>query len=126
MVFHQPAQEGMAEKLGKFSAPAGRGEMEETVFIKHPAGGQHMEMGMKNQVVAKSVQGGDGSDFAGGDAGALPQPECERFSRGGAKELEVLAVAPENPAQRPWHGKDDVAVGQRPANFGGDELGCFD
>jgi len=65
-VVHEAAQEAEAEKFGEFGGAAGRGEMKLAVFIEHAAGGEDVEVGMENEVVAEGVQGGNGGDFAGG------------------------------------------------------------
>jgi len=91
--------------------------------VEETVGGEDMEVGMKDEVVAKGVQGSCDSEAAFGElktsAEVVAQAVC-----GGLEEMgEVAAALAEDAAEHFGDGKDELAMGDGVADAGGDPFG---
>jgi hypothetical protein len=106
----------------------GRGEIfgghavEAAVGGEEPVGGENVEVGVEDQVIAEGVDGGDGSEFAFGEIEAGAEGVAESFGGGLEEEGEELAAFAEDAAKDFGDGEDELAVGDFVANGGGDPV----
>jgi hypothetical protein len=89
---------------------------------KEAVGGEDMEMGVENEVVAEGVDGGDGSEFAFGEAEAETEGIAEGFGSGVEEVGEEMAALAEDAAEDFRDGEDELAVGDFVADGGGDPV----
>jgi len=96
--------------------------VEAAVGREETVGGEDVEMGMEDEVVAEGVDGGDGAEFAVGEIEAGAEGVAEGF-RGGLEEVgEEVAAFAEDAAQDFGDGEDELAVGDFVADGGGDPV----
>jgi len=63
-LFPEDGEEAMAKQLGHRADGSLRQAVKAPVGCKQAVGDEHVEMGMEDEVIAKSVDGGDGPEFA--------------------------------------------------------------
>jgi hypothetical protein len=86
---------------------------------EEPIGSEKVEVGVKDEVVAKGVEGGNGPDAALGEVESGAEGVLKAFD-GGMKEYgEELAAFSEDAAQDFWDGEDELAMGNFVADRGG-------
>jgi hypothetical protein len=97
--------------------------VEAAFFIKEAIGGEDVEVGMEDEVVAKGVQGGCDGEAAFGQIEAGAEVVAQAVG-GGLKEVgEESAAFAEDAAQDFGDGKDELAMGNGVADVGGDPFG---
>jgi hypothetical protein len=93
--------------------------VEAAVGGEESIGGEDVEMGMEDEVVSEGVDGGDGSEFAVGEAEADTEGVAEGIG-GRVEEVgEELAALAEDAAENFWDGEDELAVRDFVADGGG-------
>jgi hypothetical protein len=99
--------------------------VEAAFFIKEAVGGEDVEVGMEDEVVAKGVQGGGGGEAAFGQIEAGAEVVAQAVG-GGLEEVgeEATALA-EDAAQDFGDGEDELAVRDGVADAGGDPFGSL-
>jgi hypothetical protein len=86
-------------------------------------GGEDMEVRVEDQVIAKSVDGGDGTEFALGEIEAGAEGFLEGFGGGFEEEVEEVAAFAEDAAQDFGDGEDELPVRDFVTDGGGDPIG---
>jgi hypothetical protein len=97
--------------------------VEATVRGEESVGGEDVEVGVEDEVVAKSVDGGDGSEFAIGEIEAGAEDFLEGIGGGFEEEMEEVAAFAEDAAEDFGDGEDELAVRDFVADGGGDPIG---
>ena len=77
-------------------------------------------MRVEDKVVAKGMEGGDGSDATLGEVEPGAEGVLEGLDGGMKENGEELAAFAEDSAQNAWNGEDELAVGDFVADGGGD------
>ena len=116
-------EEADAEEVGEWGEVFGGHAAEAAFIIKEAIGGEDMEVGVEDEVVAKGVEGGCGGEATFGqiEAGA---EVIAQASGGGLEEVgEESAAFAEDAAQDFRDGKDELAMGDGVADVGGDPFG---
>jgi hypothetical protein len=80
---------------------AGGGQVKMAVVGKHAGGGEYMDVGVPEEVVAKGLHGNDQSGLAGGTVGACTQPAGEDVT-GGVVEFTEQGVSGERESVYFW------------------------
>jgi len=94
--------------------------VETASFIEEAIGGEDVEMGMKDEVVAKGVNGSGSGDATVGQTEAYAESVSQAF-RGGLEEgMEEVSAFAEDAAQHFWEGEDELAVRDLVAEVRGD------
>jgi hypothetical protein len=94
--------------------------VEAAVGSEESVGGEDMEVRVEDEVVAEGVDGGDGPEFSVREAEASAEEVAEGIG-GSVEEVgEELATFAEDAAEDLGDGKDELAVGDRMADGGGD------
>ncbi len=94
--------------------------METASFIEEAIGGEDVEMGMKDEVVAKGVNGSGSGDATVGQTEAYAESVSQAFRGGLEEEMEEVSAFAEDAAQHFWEGEDELAVRDLVADVRGD------
>jgi hypothetical protein len=97
--------------------------VEATVGGEESVGGEDVEVGVEDEVVAEGVDGGDGSEFASGEIEAGAEDFLEGFGGGFEEEVEKVAAFAEDAAEDFGDGEDELPVRDFVADGGGDPIG---
>jgi hypothetical protein len=119
----QGLEEAVAEEFDGGGGVFGGHAVETSVRSEESVGGEDVEVGVEDEVVAKGVDGGDGSEFAIGEVEAGAEDFLEGFGGGFEKEVEEVAAFAENAAEDFGDGEDELTVGDFVADGGGDPIG---
>lgn len=118
--FAQGVEEVVTEEFDGGGEVLGGQAMKAAVGGEETVGGEDVEMGVKDEVVAEGVEGGDGSKFAVGKAEADAEEVAQGIG-GGVEEVgEEMAAFAEDAAEDARDGEYELAVGNRMADGGGD------
>ena len=119
----EPVAEEFFQRLDAFHGHF----VEPACGIDQPGSGQHVKMRMKYEVIAEALNPGNGSQFALGECEAKAKPVAQAGDGLAEEQGEQLAALAEDAAQRPGHGKDELAVGHVEAELVSDPVpGLFD
>ena len=118
--FAEATEQGVAPEFAQGFPAASVGEVEGGIDGEHAGGGEHVDVGVPEQVVTKGLHGDDEAGLAGGAGGAITQPEREHFVGGVVELAEQGGLALKNSAQHAGEREDEVAVRDVLANLGGD------
>mgnify|MGYP007132072843 FL=1 len=113
----------MAEQFGERLQTLDRKDMEAPLAVHQPRGGEDVEVGVKVEVVAEGLHGGDGGDLPVGQIEALSHPVAEAVGGGVEEMVEELAALAEDASQGLGHGEDELSVGHVEAEDAGDPVG---
>jgi hypothetical protein len=94
--------------------------VEATVGGEEAVGSQDVEMRVEDEVVAKGVEGGDGSDAALGEVESGAEGVLKGVDGGVEENGEELAAFAEDAAQDAGDGEDELTMGDFVADRGGD------
>ena len=118
----QGVEEVVTEEFDGGGKVLGGQAVEGAVGGEETVGGEDVEMGVKDEVVAEGVEGGDGSKFAVAKAEADAEEVAQGIG-GGVEEVgEDLAAFAEDAAEDPGDGEYELAVRNRMADCGGDPI----
>ena len=112
----------MAEQFGERLQTLDRKDMEAPLAVHQPRGGEDVEVGVKVEVVAEGLHGGDGGDLPVGQIEALSHPVAEAVGGGVEEMVEELAALAEDASQGLGHGEDELSVGHVEAEDAGDPV----
>jgi len=102
--------------------PFGGHALEAAVGGEESVGGEDVEVGMEDKVIAEGVDSGHGGEFPIGEIEADAEGIAQGFS-GGVEEVgEKMAAFAEDAAQDFGDGEDELAVGDFVADGGGDPV----
>ena len=118
----QGVEEAVAEEFDGWSEVLGGHAVEAAVGCKESVGGKDVEVRVVDEVVAESVDSGDGADAAVGETEAGAEGVLESGGGGVEQVGEEVAALAEDAAQDLGDGKDELAVGDFVADGGGDPL----
>jgi hypothetical protein len=118
-------QETVAEEFDHGGAAVGRHAVEATLRIEQAVGGKDMEVRVEEEVIAKSVDGGDSGESAVGQVETGAKGFEQGVGGGFEQKMEEVAALAENAAQGFRDGEDELAVGDFVADGGGDPLGAL-
>jgi hypothetical protein len=107
----QCVEEAMAEEFGDGSEGFLGHGMETALFVEESVGGEDMEMGMKDEVIAEGVDSSCSGDSAIGEAEACAESIAQALCCGLEKEMKEVSAFAEDAAQNFWEGEDELAVG---------------
>jgi hypothetical protein len=107
----QCVEEAMAEEFGEGGQRFVGHGMEAAVFVEEAVRGEHMEMGMKDEVIAKGVDRGGSGDSAIGETEAYAEGIAQALCGGLEEEMEEVPAFAEDTTQHFWEGEDELAVG---------------
>jgi hypothetical protein len=96
--------------------------VEAAIRGEEAVGGQDVKMRVEDEVVAKGVEGGDGSDAALGEVEAGAKGVLKSFDGGVEENGEELAAFAKNAAQDAGDGEDKLTMGNFVADGGGDPV----
>jgi hypothetical protein len=99
--------------------------VEATLRIEQAVGGKDMEVRVEEEVIAKSVDGGDSGESAVGQVETGAKGFEQGVGGGFEQKMEEVAALAENAAQGFRDGEDELAVGDFVADGGGDPLGAL-
>ena len=120
--FAEGVEEAVAEEFDGWVEVFGGHAMEPAVGGKEAVGGEDVEVRVEDQIVAKGVDGGDGTEFPVGEVEAGAECVAEGFG-GGVEEVgEEVAALAEDAAQDAGDGEDELAVRDFVADGGGDPV----
>lgn len=109
-LFPEDGEEAMAKQLGHRADGSVRQAVKAPVGSKQAVSDEHVEMGMEDEVIAKSMNCGDGSDFAYGKI----ELEAKGFGQGIDRALEQkrkqLATFAKDTAQHFGNGENDLSM----------------
>jgi hypothetical protein len=117
----QATQDRVTPEFGKYQPAAGRHEVKIAVGGKHAGGGQHMDVGVPEEEVPKSLHGDDETRLAFDLAGALAEPGGDRRVSGAVEFAEQGTLEFERVSDQPGDSEHEVPVGHRGADRVGDE-----
>jgi hypothetical protein len=100
----QAAEEGVAPEFTQVFPAAGGGQVKMAVVGKHAGGGEYVDVGVPEEVVAKGLHGNDQSGLPGGTVGACTQPAGEEVTGGVVEFAEQGGGALKEAAQEAWQG----------------------
>lgn len=116
----QGVEEAVAEKLNGWGEAFLRHAVESAVGGEEAVGREDVEVRVKDEVVAKGMDGGNGTDASVGEVESC----AERFLEGGGGGVEQVgeevAAFAEDAAQNSGDGEDELAVRHIVADAGGD------
>lgn len=115
-------EEAVAEEFDGGSEVFGGHAVEATVGGEESVGGKDMEVGVVDEVVAESVNSGNGPDATLGEAEADPEGVLEGGGGGVKEEGKEVAAFAEDSAQDAGDGEDELAVRDFVADGGGDPV----
>ena len=115
-------EEAVAEEFDGGTEVFGGHAVEAAVGGEESVGSEEVEVRVVDQVVAESVNSGDGSDTAVGKAEAGAEGVLEGGGGGVEENGEELAAFAKNAAQDLGDGEDELAVGDFVADGVGDPL----
>jgi hypothetical protein len=121
--FAQGVEEAVAKEFDGGGEVFGGHAVEAAVGGEKSVGGEDVEVGVEDEVVAESVDGGDGSEFAIREIEAGAEDFLEGFGGGFEEEVEEVAAFAEDAAENLRDGEDKLAVGDIVADGGGDPIG---
>ena len=113
-------EEAVAEEFDGGSEILGGHAVEATVGGEEAVGSQDVEMRVEDEVVAKGVEGGDGSDAALGEVESGAEGVLKGVDGGVEENGEELAAFAEDAAQDAGDGEDELTMGDFVADRGGD------
>jgi len=120
--FAEGVEEAVAEEFDGWVEVFGGHAVEAAVWGEKTVGGEDVEVGVEDQIVAEGVDGGDGSEFAFGEVEAGAEGVAEGFG-GGVEEVgEEMTSFAEDAAEDAGDGEDELAVGDFVADSGGDPV----
>ena len=119
----QGLEETVAEEFDGGGEVFGGHAVEAAVGGEEAVSGEDVEVGVEDEVVAKGVDGGDGSEFAIGEIEAGAEDFLEGFGGGFEEEVEEVSAFAEDAAEDFWDGEDELAVGDFVTDGGGDPIG---
>jgi hypothetical protein len=96
--------------------------MKATLAVVETGGGQDVEVGMEDEVVAESLHRGNSGELAVGKVEAGPEPIAQAFDGGKEEEVQKVAAFAEDPTQGSRHGEDELPVGDLMADGVGDPV----
>ena len=109
-LFPEDREEAMAKQLGHRADGSVRQAVKAPVGGKQAVGDEHVEMGMEDEVIAKSVDGGDGPKFALGKS----ELQTKGFGQGIDRTLEQkskqLATFAKDAAQQFGNGENHLSM----------------
>jgi len=94
--------------------------VEAAFFVEEAIGGEDVDMGVEEEVVAKGVDGGSGSGAPVGEIEAGAEGVEEGVGGGLEEQIEEVAAFAEDAAEHFRDGKDELAMGNGLADGGGD------
>ena len=119
-LFPEDGEEAKAKQLGHRADGSLRQAVKAPVGGKQAVSDEHVEMGMEDEVIAKSMNGGDGSDFAFGKI----ELEAKGFGQGIDRALEQkrkqLAAFAKDAAQHFGNGENHLSMRDLMAYRSGD------
>ena len=118
----QGVEEAVAEEFDGRSEVLGGHAVEAAVGGEESIGGKDLEVRVVDQVVAESVDSGDGSDAAVGEAETGAEGVLEGGDGGVEENGEEVAAFAKDAAQHLGDGEHELAVGDLVADGGGDPL----
>jgi hypothetical protein len=116
-------EEAVAEEFDGGGEVFGWHAVEAAVWGEESVGGEDVEVGVEDEVVAEGVDGGDGSEFTVGKIETGAEGFLEGFGGGFEEEVEEVAAFAEDPAEDFGDGEDELAVGDFVTDGGGDPIG---
>jgi len=121
--FAQGVEETVAEEFDGGGEVFGGHAVEAAVWGEESVGGEDVEVRVEDEVVAESVDGGDGSEFAIGEIETGAEDFLEGIGGGFEKEVEEIAAFAEDASEDFGDGEDELAVRDFVADGGGDPVG---
>ena len=118
----QGVEEAVAEEFGERLDGFDGHEVEAAFAVDEPGGGEDVEVGVEDEVVAEGLHGGDGGELAVGEVEAGAHPVAEALDGDVEEVVEELAAFAEDAAQGPGHGEDELAVRDVEADGVGDPV----
>jgi len=113
-------EEAVAEEFGHGAEVCGGHAVEAAFFVEEAIGGEDVEVGMEDEVVAKGVDGGGGSEASIGEIEAEAEGVPESIGGGFKEQIEEVAAFAEDAAEHFRDRKDELTVGDGMADGGGD------
>ena len=110
----------MAEEFGDGGEGFPGHGVETSLCVEKAVGGEDMEMGMKDEVIAKGVDGSGSGDAATGHAEACAEGIAQALCGGLEEEVEEVSAFAEDAAQHFGEREDELAVGDFVADGCGD------
>jgi hypothetical protein len=119
-LFPEDSEEAMAKQLGHGADGSLRQAVKAAVGTTQTVSDEHVEMGMEDEVIAKSMNGGDGSDFAFRKI----ELEAKRYGQGIDRALEQkrkqLTTFAKDAAQHFGNGENQLSMRDLMAYRSGD------
>ena len=115
-------EETVAEEFDGGGEVFGGHAVETAIRSEESVGGENVEVGVEDEVVAEGVDGGDGSEFAIGEIEAGAEDFLEGFGGGFEEEVEEVAAFSEDAAEDFGDGEDELPVRDFVADGGGDPI----
>ena len=103
--------EAVSEEFGHGTEICGGHAVEAAFFVEEAIGGEDVDMGVEEEVVAKGVDGGSGSDAPVGEIEAGAEGVEEGVGGGLEEQIEEVAAFAEDAAEHFRDGKDELAMG---------------
>jgi len=108
--FAEGVEKAMAKELDGGSKVLGGHAVEGSVGSEKAIGGEDMQVGMEDQVVAEGVDGGNGTELAVGEIEAEAKVVAQAFGSGVEEVGEELAAFAEDTPQDLRDGEDELPV----------------
>lgn len=118
-------QETVAEEFDHGGAAIGGHAVEATLEVKQAVGGKDVEMRMKEEIIAESVDGGDSGEAAIGEVETGAEGFEQGVGGGFEQEMEQVAALAEDAAQDFRDGENELAVWDFVTDGGGYPLGAL-
>ena len=109
-LFPEDGEEAMAKQLGHRADGSLRQAVKAPVGGKQAVADEHVEMGMEDEVIAKSMNGGDGSEFAIGKTELEAKGFGQRIDRTLEQKREQLATFAKDAAQHFGNGENHLPM----------------
>jgi hypothetical protein len=120
--FAECVEEALAEEFDGGGEVFNGHAVETAVGSEESVGGEDMEVRVKDQIIAESVDGGDGTEFAVGQLESDAESVAEGFGGGMEEVGEELAAFAKDAAEDLGDGEHELAVGHFVADGGGDPV----
>jgi hypothetical protein len=112
-------EEAVAEEFGHGTGVGGRHAVEAAFLVEEAIGGEDMNVGVEEEVVAKGMDGGGGGDASVGEMEAEAEGVAEGVGGSLEEQIEEMAAFAEDAAEHFGDRKHELAVGDGVADGGG-------
>ena len=104
-------EEAVAKEFGHRTEVGRRHAVEAAFFVEEAIGGEDVDMGVEEEVVAKGMDGGGGGDASVGEIEAGAEGVAESVGGGLEEQIEEVAAFAEDAAEHFRDGEDELAMG---------------